>query len=49
MNFKNRLTAFLIVLLLPFVANADWSEAIRVLALANDAYPDNTARLVDSW
>jgi adenosine deaminase CECR1 len=29
MDFKNRLTAFLIVLLLPFVADADWFDEIR--------------------
>jgi adenosine deaminase CECR1 len=29
MDFKNRLTALLIVLLLPVVANADWFDEIR--------------------
>lgn len=29
MNFKNRLSAFLIVLLLPLVADADWFDEIR--------------------
>ena len=29
MDFKNRLTAFLIVLLLPLVADADWFDEIR--------------------
>ena len=29
MNFMNRLTAFLLMLLLPFAANADWFDEIR--------------------
>lgn len=29
MDFKNRLPAFLIVLLLPLVADADWFDDIR--------------------